>query len=271
MKKYLFLGMLAIVLCSFGPDEVPDTQLPMQASPAYQRHERIEYRIHYGFINAGSAVFQVHPDLYSVNGKVCYKTTVTGASSGSFDLVMVIRDTWGTYMDTATKIPQKCYRDIRENKYRIKEHVQYNYTAKTAELIKENNKGVKKTQTHVIPGPVHDIVSGGYFLRQLDYSKITPGTLINLDAFFEGKVYDFNIRFVGRETIDTKYGKIKAIKLQPVMPENELFDGGNSIRIWISDDANKLPLKIQADMFVGAVEVDLKEYSGLKHPIQFTK
>ena len=44
------------------------------------------------------------------------------------------------------------------------------------------------------------------------------------------------------------------------MPENSLFDGENSIRVWISDDINKVPLKIKANMFVGAVEVDIESF-----------
>ena len=44
------------------------------------------------------------------------------------------------------------------------------------------------------------------------------------------------------------------------MPENKLFDGENSIKVWLSDDINKVPLKIRANMFVGAVEVDITDF-----------
>ncbi len=84
--------------------------------------------------------------------------------------------------------------------------------------------------------------------------------MIELDAFFEDEVYDFKIRIVGREEVKTKLGKIRSIVISPIMPENSLFDGENSIRVWISDDINKVPLKIKANMFVGAVEVDIESF-----------
>ena len=79
------------------------------------------------------------------------------------------------------------------------------------------------------------------------------------------------IKYKGKEEIKTDFGKINAIRLAPMMPENGLFEGENSIRLWLSDDKNRLPLKIQADMFVGAVEIDLKGYKNLKYPINFKK
>ena len=51
------------------------------------------------------------------------------------------------------------------------------------------------------------------------------------------------------------------------MPDNEMFDGKNSVLFWLSDDENKIPLKIRAKMFIGAVEIDIKSQKGLKHPL----
>ena len=55
------------------------------------------------------------------------------------------------------------------------------------------------------------------------------------------------------------------------MPSNGLFDGENAIKLWLSDDRNRVALKIQAEMFVGAVEIDLKHYQGLRNPMCFNK
>ena len=48
------------------------------------------------------------------------------------------------------------------------------------------------------------------------------------------------------------------------MPKNSLFDGENSIKFWLSADQYKIPLKIKADMFVGAVEIDITNYKPAK-------
>lgn len=270
MKKYLTIVGLSAFLMAFTQqtgEVTTSTVMP------YAGNEVLQYRLHYGFINAGEATIMVHPALYSVNGKVCYKTTVTGKSIGSFALMMNIKDEWGSYIDTSSKIPQKAYRDITENNYRLKEHVQYDFSKNMANVTREKGKDLSNKSSHeyAITANLQDIVSGAYYLRTLDYNKMTVGTQVTMKAFFEDKLYDFTVKYVGKEQIATKYGKINAIKLQPVMPDNEMFDGGNSIRIWVSDDKNKIPLRMEADMFVGKVAVDLKSYSGLKHSISFQK
>ena len=65
--------------------------------------------------------------------------------------------------------------------------------------------------------------------------------------------------------VSTKAGDIRAIKLVPRMPANKLFDGKDAITVYLSDDKNKIPVLIQAEMFVGTVSVNLYEYKNLQH------
>jgi len=268
MKRFGIFSLILIVIASF----TFQSQAPQSTLTAYGPKEALLYRLHYGFINAGEALIEVDPTLYMINGKVCYKTAVIGSTTGSFDLAMHVRDQWISYIDTATKIPQRSMRDIVENSYRLKEMVLFDYPNSKVNVIRESGKKLEKsTKEYAISSNVQDIVSGAYYLRTLDYSKMAVGTTISMKAFFEDKLYDFTVKYAGKERVETKHGYINAIKIQPVMPDNEMFDGGNSIRMWLSDDDNKIPVKIEADMFVGKVEVELKSFSGLKHPIVFTK
>ncbi|SFX19936.1 DUF3108 domain-containing protein [Cytophaga hutchinsonii] len=268
MKRLLTCLFVLVLATSF----TLQTQAPQSPFAAYGPKESLVYRLHYGFVTAGEARIEVDPTLYMINNKVCYKTSVIGATSGSVDIAMRVRDQWTSYIDTATKIPQRSMRNIAENNYRLKEMVMYDYANKKANVITESGKELEKsTAEYAITNNLQDIVSGAYYLRTLDYSKMAPGTPITMKAFFEDKLYDFTLKYVGKEKLHTKHGYINVIKIQPVMPDNELFDGGNSIRLWLSDDDNKIPVKIEADMFVGKVEVELKSFAGLKHPIVFTK
>ncbi|WP_339609279.1 DUF3108 domain-containing protein, partial [uncultured Planktosalinus sp.] len=44
-----------------------------------------------------------------------------------------------------------------------------------------------------------------------------------------------------------------------------VFKEKESLTVWISDDDNKIPLKIVADLAVGSIRAELDEYKGLKH------
>ena len=263
-----FIATLAVTaLCftflAWAPPNAKDlrqSDVRVLPKPVFSRGEKLEYRVHYGFFNAGEATIKVHDNYYELGERPCYKMEVLGRSVGAFDRIIRIRDTWGTFMDTGAYKPRMAYRYVEENKYRLKEVVTFDYVKRIAKVDVKD----RRDTAYRIPDPVHDIVSGYYFLRQIDYSKVKPGEVLNIDAFFENSNYQFRLRLIGRETIKTKFGKVKCIVLSPIMPKNGLFDGENSIRLWMSDDAIRIPVKVRAELFVGAVELDITSYQGTK-------
>ena len=178
---------------------------------------------------------------------------------------MTIKDEWQSFVDTTSLQPVQFSRKIIENNYYLKEKV--DFTNDKANVTWEKRDQVKKHEDYEVPNNVHDIVSAYYFLRNINYSKMKVGDRTNVHAFFENKLYDFEVEYRGKDIIKTKLGKVNAIRLIPIMPDNELFEADESISFWLSDDRNRIPLKVQAKMFVGAVEVDIKSYNGLRYKL----
>ena len=89
--------------------------------------------------------------------------------------------------------------------------------------------------------------------------------------FFEDEFYKFNIIYRGKDMVRLKIGKVRALVFTPVMPKNKVFEGEDSITAYFSDDKNRIPLKIDARMFIGTAGVELTSYSGLKNPLNFVK
>jgi hypothetical protein len=129
---------------------------------------------------------------------------------------------------------------------------------------KKKNKP-KQVQDFKIPDNAQDIVSGFYYLRTLNYDRMRVGDKIDVQGFFDEENFNMQVTFQGREVVSTKAGDIRAIKLVPKMPKNKLFNGENAIAVYLSDDKNKIPVLIQAEMFVGSVKINLYEYKNLKH------
>ncbi|HNP19178.1 MAG TPA: DUF3108 domain-containing protein [Fulvivirga sp.] len=257
--RYIFFIALATLLLS--SDNFNGYRVVKNTS--FTKGEVIDYKVHYGFVNAAEGKMVIHDDLFTINGRPCYKIDVFGKSIGMFDLFLRIRDNWGTYLDTASIVPQKFYQKIEEGRYRKHEIIDFDHQN---DQVKVHNyhfreERWKPIEEFEIPKYAQDIVSGYYYLRTLNFSKIKEGEIIPIKAFFDDEVYDFKIRFIGREQLKTKLGTINSLVLSPIMPENGLFNGENSIKVWISEDRNKVPLKIRANMFVGAVEVDIQAYS----------
>lgn len=108
-----------------------------------------------------------------------------------------------------------------------------------------------------------------YFLRNnysLDQIKKTKD--LSVDMFFDSENYEFKMKFLGLETINTKFGKIKCIKLRPFVQSGRVFKEKESLTLWISADNNKIPIRIKADLVVGSIRIDLDAFSGLNHPFE---
>ena len=86
-----------------------------------------------------------------------------------------------------------------------------------------------------------------------------------MQGFFDEDVFNMDVTYKGREIVETKAGTIRAIRLVPKMPSNKIFKGENAVSVYLSDDRNKIPVLIQAEMFVGSVKVDLYKYKGLRN------
>ena len=72
---------------------------------------------------------------------------------------------------------------------------------------------------------------------------------------------------MGKEDISTKYGKFHAIKIVPLLIEGTVFKGGEKMTVYVSDDANHIPLRIESPITVGSIKVDLMHYENLRYPV----
>ena len=233
---------------------------------SFKTGEVLEYKLHYGFINAGYGRIEVFPEINKVNNRPCYKVNILGRSSTALDPFYKIRDNWGSFIDTTYLLPQKAYKVVQENNYRHTEAIYFNHYENKAKTIVYGSDGINTEYEHKILDNVQDMVSGYYYLRTIDFDKLKKGDIIKINGFMDKENYDFNIRYLGKEIIKTECGKVSAIKISPIMPKNGLFEGEESIKMWISDDKNKIPLIARAEMYVGGVEVELIKFKGLKYP-----
>ena len=259
-KTFIILGFVLVIVTGFT---VMNTYRRV-VNTSFGPGEHLEYRVHYGFLNAAEATVDVSPTLYKVNERPCYRVNVDGRTVGAFDFVTRIRDTWRSYIDTSAILPQKFYTSLQEDKYRKEENITFNHESNTVKAEERTERDVFN-----VPDNVHDLISGYYFLRTIDFSRLSNGQVIEIPAFYDDTVINMKVRYRGKDAIKTKDGKINVLKLNPVLPSNKLFKEEESIRIFVSDDVNKVPVKVEVDFFVGSMVMDLKRNGGLKQPLRY--
>jgi hypothetical protein len=89
--------------------------------------------------------------------------------------------------------------------------------------------------------------------------------------FFDNETTKFKLKFIGREQILTKFGTISTMIFRPLVQSGRVFKEEESLTVWISDDNNKLPIRIQASLAVGSIKADLDAYKGIKYPFTIKK
>src|SRR5688572_23387318 len=166
---------------------------------SFGKGEILKYKVHYGYINAAEGVIDISDELHRVNNRPCYKVNVSGKTLGSFDYFLKVRDTWRSYIDTTSIVPQRFFRNIEEGKYRKKETLDFDHLANTVKV--EDKK--EQEQAFKVPDNVQDVVSGFYYMRTLDLNKYKTGDVIKIQGFFDDEIFDFSVIYRGKTTVDT--------------------------------------------------------------------
>lgn len=227
---------------------------------AWQGGEGITFHVYYTlagiYVYGGEANFNVTNER--LNNKPVYHIVGDGKTNSFFDGFFKVRDRYESYVDTATMQPYKFIRNVNEGDYKKFETVTFNQQANTA---------TTSTGTYKTPNCVQDVLSAIYYARNIDFNKYQPGAQIPFSMFIDDKSYNLYVRYLGKERVKTKYGKFNAIKFKPLLIEGTIFTGGEKMTVWVTDDANKIPVRIESPISVGSVKVDMMGYKNLRYPL----
>nr|WP_315165179.1 DUF3108 domain-containing protein [uncultured Flavobacterium sp.] len=235
-----------------------------QKEDAYAVGEWFKFRIHYGFVNAGYATLEVQDA--TINNKKVFHVIGRGYTTGVSRFFFKVEDLYESYIDKETGNPYQFVRKINEGGYTKNQEGFFNQASNKV-LFKDYKHKTEKT--FVIPKNTQDIMSTFYYLRNSpNIDKIKPGESIAIDMFFDEETTKFKLKFIGREDITTKFGTVSAMVFRPLVQSGRVFKEQESLTVWISDDNNKLPLRIKANLAVGSIKADLDAFKGLKNPFK---
>ena len=269
MARVIFGGIFLLILSAFGVIH-QGNNLPVVVNSSFGLGEEITYRVNFGIFTVGEAITKVDKRIYNISSRPCFKVDAFGATSGMVSWITKVDDQWGAYIDTAALVTHVSYRKIKEGRYRKDELTTYDHNENKAEVkVRDKETGVYgEAKVYDTPDNVRDLVGGFLYLRVIEFDKLHIGDTLTISGFFEDTSYKLKIIYDGKEVIKTNVGKIRCLKLIPIMPDNKLFDGENSITCWISDDGNKIPVKIQAKMFIGSTGIEMVGFRGLRNQLK---
>lgn len=251
MKRYLPIIFLLFYLSSNSQND----------SISFQTGEFLKYKIQYGLLKAGIATVEVksnnekNDSLFHVIGK--------GWTTGMVGFLFSVEDRYESYFNKYSFEPKHFIRKIDEGGYTQDKEVFFDF--ETHEATEINHK--KDTEkSYFIQNDVQDMLSSFYYMRSIDFTNLKENDSISVNMFFDGKMNPIRLVVLGRETLKTDFGKINTIIVRPLVMKGRVFKDEENVTLWISDDLNKIPLKIKAELLVGAAKAELIEFKGLVHP-----
>lgn len=188
-----------------------------------------------------------------------------------WDNFFKINDLYESYVNKNSLNPYLHKREINEGGYYKFKQYKYNRKAGTAEaLLKKKVKGEQdkywsKKENLKLSNNTFDIVATIYKIRNLDIYKASVGDSDTFKVLFDNQVTPVRITLLGKESLNTEIGMKECYKLGISIVGSDVLKGNNSNLLWLTADANKIPVYAKFKVAVGNGELRIRSASGLKN------
>ncbi|NJC27905.1 DUF3108 domain-containing protein [Neolewinella antarctica] len=257
---------------SVGTTAPPIWHPPMAArdvcttdNDTFQPGEIITYKLYYNWgmvwLAAGEVVFKVSelPDQYHI--------TVTGKTYESYEWFYAVNDRYESYLDKKSLLPKIHIKDVHEGGYTRYDRTTFDQIDQTAVSARGKTRYDLADERIDFDGCMHDLISIVYWARNLRYEELNRNQEIPITILMDRKIYPLKVKYLGPEA-KTKVrgvGHFRTQKFSPQLIAGDVFKEGDEMKIYVSDDENRIPVLIESPVVVGSVKAVLHSYSGLKY------
>ena len=216
--------------------------------------EKLSYCFYWAGVPVGDASGTVHQDKEP--GKL--KLVLSARTNAWIDKLYLVRLRWTSTVDQDKLTPYRLIMTERENHRRSQYVVEFDRAKKVVRCTK---KRFDKDKTrHYVFGntTAYDALSTAYALRVRD---LKPGQKFSIDAITGKRLYRIALRVVSKVDVTIKAGTFAAlyIEAQPrrIKPPPKPKDQCPLIRLWVSADQRRVPVKVSASTRWAALSGEL--------------
>ena len=266
MKRWILLLAIAaaVPLAAQSRPARPASGAAAKPAPApkkemtvpFKAGETLEYDIGWSsFVTAGTATVSVKEKKPSY-GSTAYYIVAEGRPTPLVSKLYTLYYKADTLIDVYSLLPQRGSLYSEEGKRRRMKTTTFDQSAKRANYQVETRTLVKKDLA--IPGFTQDALSAIYVLRSIPFKA---GEKFNMPVSDNGNIYRVQMQVGASEPVKTGLGTITGLRITPVITGPDK-DSPRGLSLWISDDARRLPLKMEAQLLVGKFTVTLRQVRG---------
>lgn len=238
----LILGALSSSVSWAGAGDLP-TARPFQVG------EQLTFDISWLNITAGTAVMAVN-GAGTEGDQALVKLVTTAQSRPAITKFFPVDNRVESLLDLATLLPEHLMFKRREGKK--KEDIEYTFQQKEGKVTV-----VKGGTTEILDMPpgTQDVISCLYNTRSA--LSLQPGTSLTMNVYHDKKNRKVEVRVEEIETVSGPWGTVETARLLVVMPFQGLFLNQGNIRVWLTNDARRIPVRMKAKIVIGSIVADL--------------
>lgn len=250
-------GRVAITTAVVSPAQLMGPEIPY--APEYRRlpvfPEKLTFDVSWGLLSVGEATMGVDK-LVIFNGRPAYHLVSEARSNSFCDTFYPVRDLNESWLDARTLTSLGYSKKLREGRFFRDVWVLYDRDAGTFIERTTNRDDSFRIRIGTIPAQVQDVLSSVFFVRA---HELPDGGSVVVDVNTPDN-WPLVVAVQKRETAKVPAGTFPAVVVEPAMRKEGLFiQKGRRLRLWLSDDAARRPLRMKVEVFFGHVTAVLRE------------
>lgn len=244
-RIFLFLFLISVNYI-FSQSHIP-----------YKLGEKCSYSIYFGPIEVGVGELEVVENT-KINKTNTLHIVGKGKTNRFFDLFFKVRDTYETYINVDKLVPLKFIRKVNEGGHIINQRYDF---------FHDSSFVVTQDTIFKILYNSQDMLSAFFYARTFKKTDLKHKKSFFVPIFMDNENYMLEIMYLYNEIIETKWGKINCMVFKPKMQEGRVFEDGEQMKVWISDDTNHILIKVETKIWAGTIKALLTDYKFLKKPL----
>lgn len=207
--------------------------------------ETFVFKVKWGFITAGTLTLEV-VSRETLRGEEAWHFRLRARGGVPFYRVDDLIESWARVGDLASLRYRK---RLREGSYRAERQIDY-YQDQGFAVYSEGDT------VPIWPGSV-DPLSIVYYARTL---PLEEGASFKVPYHVDRRSDTVTIRVLGRERVKVPYGEFDCFVVEPVIPSGRnIFGAKGGLKLWLTADEERLPVKIVSKVFFGSMSGVLVE------------
>lgn len=228
----------------------------------------VSYHLSFLWVDAAEVNFEVIDSNYLKKPAIFFLST--GYTKANYDWIFKVRNRFSSFTNYRI-LPLKYHRNTLEGSEK-NNNLYYFDLYKKKIYSRIENKNTLKLDTLTYNKRIYDILSATYYLRTIPFQNYQKNDTIPVNTVMDNEIIKINVIYLGKEVITHRNEKsYPCYKFKTKGVAGSIFDDKSEVLVWVSQDENKIPLKIESEILVGSVIAYIQTIRNPKQTNTITK